>query len=316
MGANLSKTPLLAIVYGSFFSFAMLFIPYSQTYREALNGFTMPMMGNLMLVAFGLWSAVIAAILYSSVKVKGLTPIWFILTFTGIQWFLPYLQQLMFGQPTGKMTLPDTLFQVLVGFGSTVLLIVLCMLLYQTPENQVNGKYKVKTLGLVIRLIVLPFIFMVLYFITWYFLAWRNGAVREYYQPGASDNGFVAVMIDLLLYRANRVPFSLLLGLLYSAFSLPLLFILEGKRTLFISTTTMLFLSGAVLNLIPSAVVPGDVRLAELIQYSVLLLVYGVLSGIILYTSLQKQEVKSPAPPPAPAPQGGRTATRPATMRK
>lgn len=309
MGANLAKTPLMAVLYAAMLTFVARFVPFSAAFAEAQAAYTVPVTGYIMLIVYGLWLSVIIALYVTHAKGRGLMPLLgeaALLLSLGC--ILPVLEQILRGQPTMVMTTADTWIQVAVFAVSTLILLVLGSLLLKAPEPDPRPvKYNIKVPHLIVKVIASPLVFCILYFLTWYFLAWRVEAVRLYFtnNAGAIDGGFIAEIINMLLHDAGMAGFSLIQGLLLILCSFPLLFQLPGKRIMFLILNTMLYLCSAFYWLIPGPVVPDAVRFAQLLRYGVLLLLYGVFTGFMLHTSLKAEalpEPKEPAAKPAATP--------------
>ncbi|MGI6404378.1 MAG: hypothetical protein ACOX0K_09290 [Oscillospiraceae bacterium] len=307
MGGNLAKSPLVAVFYAALLHFTVVFLPFSEHYGSLLHSYE-PQISPaqyLLMVAYCLWIVIPIAIVFSAAEPTKLKSFLLLLpTCLGLQWVVPLIQQLAFGEVTGVMTQKDTLLHLMQGCAATILILFLCFLLMSqktaahTPGTSSPKKYKLRYLRLVIVLLVLPFIYSILQFVLGYFLAWRNDAFRAYYQ-GGGNLGIMHMIINMLLYAPRYAVFSLLRGMLYALFSLPLLLLLPGKRVVYILCHTMLCLSGAILYLAPSPVMPAPVAVTHLIATAVVLVIYGGLSGYLLHLCV---EAPKAAPLPAKAP--------------
>lgn len=305
MGGNLAKAPLTAIIFAAMMALMAQLLPVSQTYAQASAEFRMPLAGYVFLVVYGLWLSLAMALYYYHAKAKGPGALIFAaIFFLGLACVGPAADQIAFGQPTGAMTGADTWMQVIAFSVSTLFILLLGhMLMSRDPAmEQPRPKCKLQALPLTIKLIVTPFIFCILFFILWYFMVWQREPVLLYY-----SGGLPRAEVDFLPMLTRNVIFSLVQGLAYMLLSLPLLQQLPGKRSMFLILNALLYLSGALYWLIPQAAVPDAVRIAQLVRYGVLMLVYAVLTGIMLHTSIKAEE----AEPVKPA-----KAARPAAVKK
>jgi len=298
MGANLAKTPLTAVLYAAMFTFVARFVSFSGTFTEAQAAYAMPVTGYIMLIVYGLWLSVIMALCVTHAKGRGVMLLLNeAVLFLSLGCILPVLEQILRGQPTLVMTTADTWMQVVISAVATLILLILGLLVMKAPEPDPRPvKYNIRVPHLIVKVIVSPLVFCILYFLTWYFLAWQVEAVRLYFtnNAGATDGGFIAEIINMLLRDAGMAGFSLIQGLLLVLCSFPLLFQLPGKRVMFLILNTMLYLCGALYWLIPGPVVPDAVRFAQLLRYGVLLLLYGVFTGFMLHTSLRAEVLPEP----------------------
>lgn len=319
MGGNLAKSPLAAVFYSALFHFIAVFLPFSESYGSLLHSYEPQIspVRHLLLIAYCLWIVVVIALVLWFTEQKKLKSFLLLLpACLGIQWAVPLVQQLALGEVTGTMTQKDTLLHLIQGCGATLLTLVLCFLLMSqkmtthTSNTPSPKKYKLKYLRLVIFLLVLPLIYSILQFVLGYFLAWRNDAFRAYYQ-GGGNQGIMYMIIEMLLDAPRYAVFSLLRGMLYALFSLPLLVLLPGKRVVYILSQTMLFLSGAFLYVLPNPVMPVPVAVIHLIATAAVLVIYGVLSGYLLHTCMEAPK-PAEAAKNAPASKGAEAAKNPA----
>lgn len=301
MGGNMAKAPLTAVLFAATLTFITALLPFTDSYRSALQAYDMPFSGYLFMILYGLLLSVVLALVFSSAKAAGMgAALPAAIPVLGFGAVGPLLEQLVFGQPTGVMAGSDTMWLMVTYLSGALMLLILGVLLMKAPEpvQRPAAKYRLHTGQLIIKLLVCPFVFCILYFICWYFLAWRGEAVRLYYTAGAGAEsaGFVSDMIDLLLTNVVQVPYSLLQGLLYALLPLPLLMQMPGKRVNFVAATTLLHLCSALYWLIPSPAYPNDFRTAQLLRYLVLMLVYGAFVGFMLHTSLIREAIPQPRP--------------------
>lgn len=323
MVANLAKTPLTAVLFAALYCFVAPFMPFSQAYADVLSGFTMPLIGYAFIVAYWLFISIIIVLIFGETRYKGIKMVLFtLLSLLGTVWATPLLHDFWFGETTGVMSRFDLIMQLARYAGTGILLLVLGMMLFRRHEEphpaqkpatppKPEPKFHIKKLDMIIKFLVLPVIYMVIYFLVWYFVLWRSEAVRTYF--GAADPAeykpFNVEIINMLLNDIMQLPEVLAQGLVYALLFLPLLLQMAGKRVMFIITSVLLLLAPAVQMLIPSALMPDDVRISCLIFIAVIAVAYGGLGSFLLSMSLIKE-----APPPE-APKQNLTPAQIAAMR-
>ncbi len=321
MGNFLAKSPLTAIFFAAVYHYLTPFLPFSQGYKDALAGFSMPMMGYVFLIAYGFLVSITIALVFGEARGTGilLAMVLFASLLLG-QFAAPNLSQFLFGETTGVMSKTDTLFHIAQLSAATLLTLILSSLLFKRPPPPPQphntppkkpDKYLLKTGNFIIILIVLPIIYLVFYFLAWYFLLWRNGAARVYYGGTEELQTFIQVIINMLLTNAKQVPMVLIKGLIMSLSLLPLLFQLPHKRVMFIVATILLYLGEGVQMLIPSAIMPDAVRTAHLIEYSALAVAFGGLAAFMLHTCMRKEPTKAPPVPLTPQQKAAAAAAKP-----
>lgn len=297
MGKNLAQAPLTAIAFASIWYFSVPFFSSlsSESYKEALAGFNMPVLGYAFMVVYGLWLSIILALIFSSARGKGvvLTVLMAIpMLFT--QWVAPTIRQIVFWDAASQMTQRDLIFWLVEGVIATIFLLMLALLLFKPPHvheppRQPNAppkkpdKYRLRKRNFVVTLIVLPVIYMVIFFLTWYFLLLGNAAAREFYVAGADTDTFAKYLVDMLMNDNRQMPMALIKGLLYALPLIPLMFELAHRRAMFIITSVMLMLGPALRMLVPSAVIPDAVRIAHLIEMSATAVVFGALTAFMMH---------------------------------
>jgi hypothetical protein len=303
MGGNLSKTPLLAVVFASALNFAALFFPVSAPYYEAQGGFVMPVSGYIFMVAYGFWIAAVAALAVSG-SGKGARPIILVaLALLLTQLAAPAANTLFEGEATGVMSRADVLYGLAAEAVAVVFMLVTAALLFKAPQDKAPAKYKykIRTLGLIVRAIVLPLTYCTLHFVAWYFLLWRVQAARVYYGGSPDSTTFSAAIVNMLLNDFRQIPLALLTGLLYTAGIIFILFLMPDKRPMFAALSVMMMCGPALKMLIPDPLMPQEVRMAQLFQRLAMAAAFGVLGSVLLHTSVKKTEAPQPKSSAAPA---------------
>lgn len=132
MGGNLAKSPLVAVFYAALLHFTVVFLPFSEHYGSLLHSYE-PQISPaqyLLMVAYCLWIVIPIAIVFSAAEPTKLKSFLLLLpTCLGLQWVVPLIQQLAFGEVTGVMTQKDTLLHLMQGCAATILILFLCFLL-------------------------------------------------------------------------------------------------------------------------------------------------------------------------------------------
>ena len=318
MRGNLAKAPLVAVLYASLLHFTTIFLPFTLYYREARYTFawSLTWLDNLWLVAYALFVCLVAALAFAAIEQKGMAAFLRLMPiFLGLGWIMPMLQPFLLGTPAA-LTEWDILMHFAGGVGATILMLLLSTFLYSRKpvlaegeeppkkEKVKGGPRKFKLVRLTLfMLLALPFAFFIFYFVGWYFLAWREDALRAFYGGPAETSGFFFMLISTLLERPMEAGLTLLRGFLLAAFSLLLLLNLSHKKLMFIVISVLLFLSPALFYLIPTALMPWEVRLPHLIFSAAHLLLFSVLCAFLLPLALNKgvqtEEVEEEAAAPA-----------------
>ncbi len=308
MGSNLAKAPLVAVFYAALLHFSEVFLPLSTPYAETLYAFApgVSPLRHLILVGYALLIYAIAAIIAATVEKGGFGALLLMLpAFWGQMLVAPVFQHLFLGEPSGTLSRGDLLWRMAQGAICSLLMLVLCMLLFpkKTPVSPA-AKGKVNLLFMLLYImVVLPLAYFLFHFVLGYFLGWRNDAVRIFYQGGA-DGGVLALIINMLLDAPRYAFFALTRGVLVAAFTVPLLFLMPGKLLLIITVNVLLNLSGALFYLLPSPAMPADAALPHFIAGGVTAVLYSALAAFLLSLT-HTPGTRAAAEPPAAGATGG-----------
>jgi hypothetical protein len=303
MGSNLAKAPLVAVFYAALLYFSEVFLPLSDAYGQALYDFapSVTWTGHLILIGYALLICAVAAVVTATVEKGGFGALVLMLpAFWGQMLVAPVFQQLFLGEPSGTLSRSDLLWRIAQGAACSLLMLVLCTLLFprNTPASPpARGKLNLVFLPLYV-VVVLPLAYFLLHFVLGYFLGWRNDAVRIFYQGGA-DGGVLALIINMLLDAPRYALFALAKGFLTAAFTVPLLFLMPGKRLFIIMVNVLLNLSGALFYLLPSPAMPADAALPHFIAGGAVAVLYGALAAFLLCLTHTPGTRAAPAAPAA-----------------
>jgi hypothetical protein len=137
--------------------------------------------------------------------------------------------------------------------------------------------------SLIIRLGIIGIIYLCVYMLFGYFVAWQFEALRVFYSGSAEKLSFWEKMIDNLRNDAGIIPFQIVRGILFALFALPLINLLAKNKLICIVGICLVYLSTAVLLLIPNPLFPDTVRIAHLIEMTTSMLLFGIIAGNMLW---------------------------------
>lgn len=131
------------------------------------------------------------------------------------------------------------------------------------------------------KLAVIAAAYVILYYVFGYFIAWKNPAVRAYY--GGTDPGnFFAQMSGIWASKPWMFPFQAFRGMLWTAFTLPVIRMLKGRQWEVGMAVAFLFAVWSSLLLLPNPYMPEVVRKAHLIETVLSNFIFGWLVGWLL----------------------------------
>ncbi len=110
-----------------------------------------------------------------------------------------------------------------------------------------------------------------------------------FYSGDSQDIGFWAKLIEN--WRENRAiyPFQFMRGVLFGIAALPLLYMGWNRRREFIISICLIYLSTAIVLIIPNFLFPDTVRWAHFIEMFLSMLLFGVMTGLIMSHASQRE---------------------------
>lgn len=131
------------------------------------------------------------------------------------------------------------------------------------------------------KLAAIAVAYEILYYGFGYFVAWRNPAVQAYY--GGTDPGnFFAQLAGIWRSTPWMFGFQAFRGMLWTAFALPVIRMLRGRRWEVALAVALLFAVWSAQLLLPNPYMPAEVARTHLIETVLSGLVFGAVVGWLL----------------------------------
>ena len=121
---------------------------------------------------------------------------------------------------------------------------------------------------------------MVIYFLFGYFVAWQFSDVREFYSGTTEKQTFISLMIGNF-QNSNVVTFQFLRGILFSTFILPIVFMFKDKNKQLLISLVLVYLSTAIVLIIPNFLFPETVRWAHFIEMMTSMTAFAVITWLV-----------------------------------
>lgn len=276
------KFILIVIAYSMLFMVANAFMPFSLSFKEASTN-TDPLSAIFLLISSIFNCFTICFITANSSWRGAKRAIGIIFVVFMIASFMTQIETLFFGQAFTILTKADIIFIMLAMLPSIVAATLLGAKFFGNNEPVEKGE-PVPVLSLIRRIAVLGLIYTAVYFLFGYFVAWQFEKVRVFYSGTAENAGFIGQLMNNANDNPIIYPFQFIRGVMFALFLLPLLYMLRAKgRKKFIISVCLTYLTTAVLLIIPNVLFPDAVRWAHFIEMFSSMLVFGVITGIILY---------------------------------
>jgi hypothetical protein len=227
-------------------------------------------------------------------------------SFYGVHTLVGQIEAIVFLTPLGErwgagsvpaltMPLDFILAQFVIGAALAIVGVPLAVLLFGKAKRgqerrpvkrgaRISGSEWVWKLGAVILL------YELLYFGFGYYVAWRNPAVQAFYQ-GTDPGSFLAQMKNVATQTPTLIPFQALRALLWTAFALPVINMLQEKPSLgALLTGLLLSLPMNVPHIVPNPYMPPAVRAAHFVETTSSTFIFGVLMFWLFHRSHQSLE--------------------------
>ncbi|HCC37034.1 MAG TPA: hypothetical protein DEQ14_05175 [Treponema sp.] len=197
-----------------------------------------------------------------------------------VQNFMTQIETLFFSGAFPVLTKPDIVLLMVSGLIPLLVTLPLEIKFFQNEPVKIE-RIKFLKKSLIIRLGVIGIIYLCVYMLFGYYVAWKFEAVRVFYTGLPEDAGFWGVQVNNL--QSIIIPFQVVRGILFGIFALPLVNMLTKSKTIFITGVCLVYLSTAILLMLPNPLFPDAVRLAHFIEMISSMLLFGLITGHILW---------------------------------
>lgn len=208
-----------------------------------------------------------------------------LLVFFGVQTFMSQIETIFFGSAF-NISATEMTSIVLTGFLTAVFFSFLAVLIMGKMRTPKEGESPAAPLEMsakdwVVRLVLLPLAYIVLYFLFGYFVAWQSPDVRQLYTGSIAIEPFLTHLANTFADDASIIPFQFMRGLMWIGLALVILRMMKGgawERAIVVGLLFGLLITTQLL--FPNPYMPAPVRLAHFIETSTSTFIYGALIGM------------------------------------
>jgi len=291
------KLTLLTIIHSLVFVTGNAIMPYSPGFKE-LGSSSNPSGLFFMLLNSG-WTCFTIYFIIKHTLYRGkalFLNLLFIMFF--VQCFMTQIETLFFGNAFPVLTKTDIFLIMMASLIPLMVIIPLIMKFFieKTEEENIgitNQSLQAKPLlnvkVILFKLGIIGVIYLFVYMLFGYFVAWQFEKLRIFYTGSAEKLGFFGQLLNNLVTNPVIYPFQIIRGILFAIFILPLIKMIDKNKTAFITSICLVYLSTAVMLIIPNALFPDIVRYGHLIEMFTSMLLFGLIVGNIFWFN-QKQE--------------------------
>jgi hypothetical protein len=201
--------------------------------------------------------------------------------------FMTQIETLFFGEAFPILTTADILLIMSAPLPSIIAATLMGVRFFGEKEPAESETTELK--ALVPRIVFIGVIYLAVYFIFGYFVAWQFEELRVFYSGSVVDLGFIGQVMsnDAIIF-----PFQIFRGILFALGILPLLYMLRQSKAVFTVGVCLVYLCTAIVLIIPNVLFPNVIRWAHFYEMLSSMLVFGIITGLILYPVDKRQPLK------------------------
>ncbi|MDR2963753.1 MAG: hypothetical protein LBU90_09015 [Bacteroidales bacterium] len=278
---------LATILYTVLLVLANAFLPFSQGFKElgTSGDHTMTLLGMLISSAWTCF-AITFVITHTCYSGKRLF-LNLLFVFFFVQSFMTQIETLFFGNAFAVLTKWDIILIMLVGVFPLAGTIPLLIKFFQHKKG-ICEKPRIHYNEIALKLCVIGVIYLCVYMLFGYFVAWQFEELRLFYTGSPEKLSFMGQMANNLKTNPVIIPFQILRGILFGIAVLPIKNMVTRSKSSFITSVILIYLTTAIMLIIPNVLFPETVRIAHLIEMSTSMLVFGIIVGTILWKNKEK----------------------------
>ena len=282
------KLILLTIIHAIIFVIINAIMPYSPDFKEL--GASGDPVGLLLMLLNSAWTCFTIYFIIRHTQYRGKTLFFnllFIMFF--VQCFMTQIETLFFGSAFPVLTKLDILLIMAASLVPLLATIPLIMKFFiSKTENIEINKQSLNIKNIIFKLVIIGGLYLVVYMFFGYFIAWQFEELRIFYSGSADKLGFFGQLINNFKTNPIIYPFQIIRGILFALFILPLVKMINKNRKIFITSICLVYLSTAVMLVIPNVLFPDIVRYGHLIEMFISMLLFGIIVGIIMWDENSK----------------------------
>ena len=273
---------LVVFVYTVLFMITNAVLPFSSAFKN-MNANANPM-SIVFLFLSSIFICFSICYIASNVSWRGIKRIiGIIAVIFSVTSFMTQIETLFFGTAFTVLSKADIVFIMLATLPSIIMVTLLSIKFFGEKGPAVKENVKIRFSKIIYRIIIAGVVYAVIYFLFGYFVAWQFEEVRLFYSGSTENAGFIGQLVNNFQNNAIIYPFQFIRGMLFAICVLPLLYMLREKKAAFIISVCLVYLCTAIVLIIPNVLFPDTVRWAHFIEMFSSMLLFGAITGHILY---------------------------------
>ena len=282
------KFLLIAFAYTLLFMVTNAILPFSQAFTEA-SADADPLSAVFLFIC-SIFNCFTICFIAANSNWRGMKrAVGIIFVVFMIAAFMTQIETLFFGGAFPVLTKFDVILIMLAMLPSIVIATLLGIQFFGSRKPVGKGG-PVPIQPLMGRLAALGLIYVAVYFLFGYFVAWQFEEVRVFYSGSRSNTGFIGQLMNNANDNPIIYPFQFIRGIMFASFSLPLFFMLRHNKKKFVISCCLVYLSTAVVLILPNTLFPDAVRWAHFYEMASSMLLFGIITGLVLYVPEKRRQ--------------------------
>lgn len=151
----------------------------------------------------------------------------------------------------------------------------------KTEKDGIDNKVFFPLKELIVKVLIIGFLYAIIYFLFGYFVAWQFEDLRIFY----SGSPFKESFLEKLMTNVNENPviylFQVVRGILFGLFILPVVYLFRNKSKALLVSTILIYETTAICLIIPNALFPDSVRWGHFIEMSTSMLLFAFVTWFV-----------------------------------
>jgi len=279
------KVILLTIIVSFVFSLVSMIVPYSQSFREISSSSAEPLDFIYFLITNFFCCFAIFYVIRNSPLPALKTIFCLSVSLPCIYIVMTQIETLFFAQAFPALTKMDILLMVFSNSFSLIVGILIGSKLFarnkESEKEDIGSKRPLLTKELIVKVLIIGFLYAIIYFLFGYFVAWQFEDLRMFYSGSPYKESF----IEKLTSNFNENPFIYLFqfirGILFASFILPVVYLFRYKSKALLISTILVYETTAICLIIPNALFPDSVRWGHFIEMLTSMLLFAFVTWYV-----------------------------------
>ncbi len=278
------KVIILTMVVSFIFVSISAIVPYSQSFRSLSNNSDpMDIVYLLALNFFCCYTIfyVIRNSPFSNLK----TMICLSISLPCVYIFMTQIETLFFASAFPILTKTDILLIVFCNTFSLIIGVLIGNRMFArkevSEEHKTNREVSFSLRELIIKVLIIGFLYAIIYFLFGYFVAWQSEDLRIFYSGSSFKESFLDKLISNFNENPFIYPFQIVRGIFFGLFILPIVYLFRYKSRALLISIILVYETTAVCLIIPNGLFPDSVRWAHFVEMSTSMLLFAFVTWLV-----------------------------------